>query len=59
MNNALTNVTLEHAQTNQSQSQYYFTTGGLPPIISSWPQAPRGSRPFFAIEPLNTENTFL
>jgi hypothetical protein len=23
-----------------SQSQSYFTTGDLPPIISSWPQAP-------------------
>jgi hypothetical protein len=29
----------------QSQSQSYFTTGGLPPISSSWPQAPWGSRP--------------
>jgi hypothetical protein len=25
---------------NQSQSQSYFTTGGLPPISSSWRQAP-------------------
>jgi hypothetical protein len=29
----------------QSQSQSYFTTGGLSPISSSWRQAPWGSRP--------------
>jgi hypothetical protein len=29
----------------QSQSQSYFTTGGLPPICSSWRQAPWDSRP--------------
>jgi hypothetical protein len=28
-----------HSQ-SQSQSQSYFTTGGLPPISSSWRQAP-------------------
>jgi hypothetical protein len=27
---------------SQSQSQSYFTTGGLPPISSSWRQAPVG-----------------
>jgi hypothetical protein len=31
----------------QSQSQSHFTTGGLPPINSSWRQAPRDSRPEF------------
>jgi hypothetical protein len=31
----------------QSQSQSYFTTGGLPPISSSWRQAPSDSRPHF------------
>jgi hypothetical protein len=31
----------------QSQSQSYFTTGGLPPISSSWRQAPWDSRPAF------------
>jgi hypothetical protein len=30
---------------SQSQSQSYFTTGGLPPISSSWRQAPWGSQP--------------
>jgi hypothetical protein len=30
---------------SQSQSQSYFTTGGLPPISSSWRQAPWESRP--------------
>jgi hypothetical protein len=35
----------------QSQRQTYFTTGGLPPINSSWGQAPLGSRPeIFSIE---------
>jgi hypothetical protein len=29
---------------NWSQTQRYFTTGGLPPITSSWRQAPSGSR---------------
>jgi hypothetical protein len=29
----------------QSQSHSYFTTGGLPPISSSWRQAPWDSRP--------------
>jgi hypothetical protein len=32
---------------SQSQSQSYFTTGGLPPISSSWRQAPWDSRPDF------------
>jgi hypothetical protein len=31
--------------TTQNQRQIYFTTDGLPPIISSWLQDPRGSRP--------------
>jgi hypothetical protein len=36
-----------------SESQSYFTTGGLPPIDSSWRQAPGDSRPeIFSIEPL-------
>jgi hypothetical protein len=37
---------------SQSQSQSYFTTGGLPPISSSWRQAPWGPRPefFFSTE---------
>jgi hypothetical protein len=30
---------------SQSQSQSYFTTGGLPPISSSWRQTPWDSRP--------------
>jgi hypothetical protein len=30
---------------SQIQSQTYFTTGGLPPISSSWRQAPWDSRP--------------
>jgi hypothetical protein len=32
-------------QPTLSQSQSYFTTGGLPPIISSWRQAPWDPRP--------------
>jgi hypothetical protein len=32
---------------SQNQSQSYFVTGGLPPIISSWRQAPWDSRPAF------------
>jgi hypothetical protein len=32
---------------SQSQSQSYFTTGGLPPISSSWRQAPWDPRPDF------------
>jgi hypothetical protein len=37
----------------QYQSQSYFTTGGLPPISSSWRQAPSGSRAenFFQLNP--------
>jgi hypothetical protein len=36
-----------------SLSQSYFTTGGLPPISSSWLQAPWDSRPvFFSAEHL-------
>jgi hypothetical protein len=37
-----------------TQSQSYFTTGDLPPISSSWRQAPRDSRPeilFFRLNP--------
>jgi hypothetical protein len=30
---------------HQSQSQSNFTTGGLPPMSSSWRQVPWGSRP--------------
>jgi hypothetical protein len=36
-----------HWLTDQSRSQSYFTTGGLPPISSSRRQAYRGSRPDF------------
>jgi hypothetical protein len=36
-----------------SQSQSHFTTGGLPPISSSWPQAPWDSRRAFFFQ-LNT-----
>jgi hypothetical protein len=32
---------------SQSQSQSHFTTGGLPPISSSWRQAPWDSRPVY------------
>jgi hypothetical protein len=37
----------------QSQNRSYFTTGGLPPISSSWHQAPWESRPenFFQLNP--------
>jgi hypothetical protein len=38
----------------QSQSQNYFTTGGLPPISSSWRQAPWGSGHSNFIFQLNT-----
>jgi hypothetical protein len=34
---------------SQSQSQSYFTTGGLLPISSSWRQAPSDSRPLFQL----------
>jgi hypothetical protein len=37
---------------NQSQSQSYFTTGGLPQL-SSWCQAPWSSRPDFLLLQLN------
>jgi hypothetical protein len=37
----------------ESQSHSHFTTGGLPPIISSWHQAFRDSRPDFFFH-LNT-----
>jgi hypothetical protein len=38
-----------------SQGQSYFTTGGLPPISSSWCQAPWDSRPeIFSTEPLQS-----
>jgi hypothetical protein len=36
------------------QSQSYFTTGGLPPISSSWRQAPWDSRHSNSIFQLNT-----
>jgi hypothetical protein len=46
---------LEPASTRgrQSQSQSYFTTGGLPSISSSWREAPWDSRPefFFQLSP--------
>jgi hypothetical protein len=35
------------SQFSQSQSQCYFTTDVLPPIISSWRQTPGDSRPVF------------
>jgi hypothetical protein len=38
----------------QSQSQSYFTTGGLPPISSSWLSAPSDSRHSNFIFQLNT-----
>jgi hypothetical protein len=41
---ASTRVSLFGSQ-SQSQSQSYFTTGGLPPISLSWRQAPWDSRP--------------
>jgi hypothetical protein len=41
-------------QTIQSQSQSYFTTGGLPTINSSWRQAPSHSRHSNFIFQLNT-----
>jgi hypothetical protein len=34
-----------HGRPLTNQSQSYFTTGGLPPISSSWRQAPWGPRP--------------
>jgi hypothetical protein len=41
----------------QSESQSYFTTGGLLPIISSWRQAPRDSRlAFFSTEHLRLQS---
>jgi hypothetical protein len=33
--------------TSESESQSHFTTGGLPPISSSWSQAPCDPRPIF------------
>jgi hypothetical protein len=41
---------------SSSQRQSYFTTGGLPPIISSWRRAPWDSRPdfVFSIEHLRS-----
>jgi hypothetical protein len=39
--------------TSFSQSQSYFTTGGLPSVSWSWRQAPWGSRPLFFCQ-LNT-----
>jgi hypothetical protein len=39
-------LALYHPQ-SQSQSQSYFTTGGLTPISPSWPQAPWDPRPVF------------
>jgi hypothetical protein len=43
-----------------SQSQSYFTTGGLPPISSSWRRAPWNSRPdfFFSIEHLRPQSLY-
>jgi hypothetical protein len=38
----------------QSQSQSYFTTGSLPPISSSWRQAPWDSRPEIYFFQLNS-----
>jgi hypothetical protein len=39
--------TTSHLWLFSSQSQSYFTTGGLPPIRSSWRRAPWDSRPDF------------
>jgi hypothetical protein len=48
---ALSFTLCPHTKTSQSQS--YFTTGGLPSISSSWRQAPCGSWPeIFLTEPL-------
>jgi hypothetical protein len=35
-----TNFEIQGVNIGQSQSQSYFTTGGLPPVSSSWQQAP-------------------
>jgi hypothetical protein len=44
---------LDWQSQSQSQSQSYFTTGGLPPISSSWCKDPQDSRPsmFFQLNP--------
>jgi hypothetical protein len=39
---------------NQNKSQSYFTTGGLPPISSSWRRVPWNSLPEFFFSQLNT-----
>jgi hypothetical protein len=44
----------ESVLTLTSQSQSYFTTGGLPPVSLSWRQAPWDSRPAFFFFQLNT-----
>jgi hypothetical protein len=46
-------LTLGVRSQSQSQSQSYFTTGGLQPMISSWRQVSWGSRPeyFFQLNP--------
>jgi hypothetical protein len=43
-------LTLYRLSESQSQSQSYFTTGGLPPISSSWRQAFWGSWPKFSFK---------
>jgi hypothetical protein len=43
----------EQSPVDTSQSQSYFTTGGLQPISSSWRQAPWDSRPAISFQ-LNT-----
>jgi hypothetical protein len=45
------------ASQSQSQGHSYFTTGGLPPISSSWRKAPWDSRPvFFSTEHLRLQS---
>jgi hypothetical protein len=40
----------EYPYLTNSQSQSYFTTGNLPPITSSWRQAPWDPRPEFIFQ---------
>jgi hypothetical protein len=39
------------------QNQSYFTTGGLPPISSSWRQAPWGPRPEIFFQQISYDNS--
>jgi hypothetical protein len=45
LKSSLNGSSLPTLPTELCQSQSYFMTGGLPPITSSWRQAPWGSRP--------------